>query len=319
MAGFSFRVRFNRSPEDTVNIDASKWEWNIGENTPSIILCDHKQEKPIKDSETWLLKSDGWSSEAEAYQAATKCIDALALTFVRLRIGADFGNRAPKSRFYPSGLAMLEAKIGQRVLNDVHGLMVYETEPTPRFASFSIGGLLLATPQSQFEKIFSHALALNRVLTDRERLSLELFNASFFQKSNESRFLLLIIAIEALLEPSPRSSIAASYVEEIIAATDKSEQLSSDEKESLLGSLKWLRNESINKTGRKLAEDCLNVRRYMNKEAPSFFSYCYNLRSRLVHGTRPIPSQQEIGAVVSPLVMFVSDILSGELREVQLP
>lgn len=317
MAGFSFRVKFNRSPEDTINIDASKWKWEIGENSPYLILCAHKKEETIKDSKTWVFKSDGWASGKEAYQAAIKCIDALALTLVRLRIGADFGKRAPKSGFTYHGLAMLEGQSGHRVLNDVHGLMVYETDPPPFFASIG-ANVLLGIPQGQFEKIFSHALVDNRILTERESLSLELFNASFFQKSNESRFLLLTMAIEALLEPSPRSSVAASHVESMIAATDRSEQLSSEEKESLLQSLKWLRNESINKTGRKLAERCLRGRSYMKKEAPSFFSYCYNLRSRLAHGTFPFPSQQEIGSAVTPLAKFVSDILSGDLREVQL-
>lgn len=318
MAGFSFRVRFNRSPEDTINIDASKWEWNIGENTPSLILCTHKKEETIKDSKTWVFKSDGWASEKEAYQAASKCIDALALTLVRLRIGADFGNRAPKSGFTYHGLAMLEAQSGHRVLNDVHGLMVYESEPPPRFASTELN-VLLGKSQDQFEKIFSHALACNRILTERERLSLELFNTSFFQKSNESRILLLVMSIEALLEPSPRCSVAASYVQSIIEATNISKELCSKDKKSLLGSLQWLRYESINQTGRKLAEDRLKGRTYMNKEAPSFFTYCYKLRSQIAHGNRRFPSQQEIGSAVSPLVMFVSDILSGELREVQLP
>jgi hypothetical protein len=318
MTAFSFRVRIKRSPEDTINIDESKWEWQIGENNPSIILCAQKKDETIKKSGIWILKSDGWTSEAEAHKAANKCIGALALTLVRLRIGADFGNRTPKSGFTHHGLSRLEGKSGQRILNDVHGLMVYETEPPPRFVSFNVGGLMLAKSQSQFEKVFSHALALNRVLTERERLSLELFNTSFFQKSNESRFLLLIMAIEALLEPPPRSSASASHVDSLIDATHSCEQLSPEEKESLLGSLQWLRNESIRSTGCKLAET-LHGRNYMNKDAQTFFKYCYDLRSALAHGKSPFPSQQEIGSVISPLVTYVSDVLSGDLREVQLP
>jgi hypothetical protein len=270
MAGFSFRLRFRRSPSETVNFSASRWEWGAEEDSPSIVLCAHKREEAIKDSEIWVLKSDGWPSEAEAHQAAGKCFDALALTLVRLQIGADFGNRAPKSAVTNRGLAMLEATYGHRVLNDVHGLMVYETEPLPRFVSANTN-ILLGKPQGQFERIFSHALTGDRALTERERLSVELFHTSFFQKSNESRLLLLMMAIEALLEPSPRSSAAASHVESIIAATHESEELSEQERESLLGSLKWLRKKSINKTGRELAKKCLHGRNYMDKEAPSFF------------------------------------------------
>ena len=317
MPGFSFRVRFHRSPVDTINISASKWEWNIGENSPALLLCSYKQEEAIKDSKIWVFKSEGWSSEEEASQAAGRYVDALALTLVRLRIGADFGNRGPKSAFTRAGLAMLGAQSGSRVLNDVHGLMIYESEPPPRFATISADALR-GVPQDHFEKIFSHALARPRVITERERLSLELFNASFFQKSADSRFLVLVMAVEALLEPSPRSSAAVLHVESMIAATNRAESLSPEEKQSLLGALSWLRYESINQTGRRLAEKYLGGQVYMNMKAPSFFSYCYNLRSRLVHGAHPLSSQQEIGCAVAQLEMFVSDILSGELREVKL-
>jgi hypothetical protein len=210
---------------------------------------------------------------------------------------------------------MLEAQSGFQVLNDVHGLMIYESEPLPHFATISTDGLR-GIPQDRFERVFSKALARPRALTERERLSLELFNASFFQKSADARFLVLVIAIEALLELSPRSSAAAEYVESMIADTQNSELLSSEEKESFLGSLRWLRYESINQTGRRLAKKCLGGQTYMNKKAPSFFSYCYNLRSRLIHGEHPLPSQQEIGSTVAQLEVFVSDILSGDLREV---
>ena len=316
MSRFSFRVRFHRSPVNTINISASKWEWNIGKGSPPLLLCSYKQEEAIKDSKTWVFKSEGWASEEEATQAAKMYVDTLALTLVRLRIGADFGNRAPKSAFTRYGLTMLGDQSGSRVVNDVHGLMIYESEPPPRFATIS-ADVLRGVPQDHFEKIFSHAFVHLRLITDRERLSVELFNASFFQKSADSRFLLLMMAVEALLEPPPRSSAAILHVESMIAATHRSETLSPVEKKSLLGALSWLNYESINQTGRKLAEKCLGEQLYMNKKAPSFFSYCYNLRSRLVHGRHPMSSQQEIGSAVAQLEMFVSDILSGELREVK--
>lgn len=317
MPKFSFRVRFHRSPVDTIIISASKWEWNIGEDSPALLLCSHKQEEALKDSKTWVFKSEGWASEEEASQAGKRYVDALALTLVRLRIGANFGNRAPKSAFTPAGLAMLGAQNGSRFLNDVHGLMIYESEPPPRFATLRVDALR-GVPQDDFEKIFSHALAHPRVITDRERLSLELFNASFFQNSEDSRFILLMMAFEALLEPSPRSSVAALHVDSMIAATHSSESLSPEEKESLLGALSGLHYESISQTGRRLAEKCLGRQVYMNKEAPSFFSYCYELRSRLVHSNHPMPSQQEIGPATAQLEVFVSNILSGELRDVTL-
>jgi hypothetical protein len=177
--------------------------------------------------------------------------------------------------------------------------------------------VMRGVPKDHFERIFAYAVANLLELSFRDRLSLELFNASFFQKSADSRFLMLVMAIEALLEQSPRSPEATRHVESMIAATKDSESLKPEEKESLIGGMRWLRYESINRAGRRLAKENLGERTYMDKSAPSFFSYCYTLRSRLVHGEHPLPSQQDIASVVAQLEVFVSDLLCGDLREIK--
>jgi hypothetical protein len=317
MPGYSFRVRFLRSPVDTVNIDSPKWEWPIGGELPSLVLCSHQREDTIKDSKTLVFKSDGWPSREAAAEAAAKYVPAFVLTLARLRVGADFGDRAPKSAFTREGLAMLERQSGLHVLNDEHGLMLYESEPQPRFVKFD-ADLLRGVSQAHFEQVFSRAVEIASQPTPREMLALDLFNASFFQRSADSRFLVLVMAIEALLDPSPRSENAMAHVESMIAATEASELLSADEKRSLMGSLKWLKSESINQAGRRLASDRLRERKYMEKKAPAFFSYCYGIRSRLVHGGHPLPTQQEIGSVVAQLEVFVSELLAGDLRNIEL-
>src|SRR4051812_46777992 len=108
MPSFSFRVRFHRSPNDTLNIDTTRWELQTEAGSPVVVLVCHPEDKPIKDSTTWDFKSDGWPSEEAANHAATKYVNSLIATLARLRVGADFGSRAPKSGFFPAGLAMLE-------------------------------------------------------------------------------------------------------------------------------------------------------------------------------------------------------------------
>lgn len=281
------------------------------------MLCSHQREDAIKDSKTLVFKSEGWPSQEDAAQAAGKYVPAFMLTLARLRVGADFGGRAPKSAFTRTGLAMLEKQRGFRVLNDVHGLMLYESEPQPRFVKFG-ADVIRGVNQRHFEQVFSSAVMGVRQPTERERLALDLFNGSFFQRSADSRFLVLVMAIEALLDPPLRSQKAVAHVESMIAATQESESLSANEKRSLLDSLEWLRCESINQTGRRLASDRLGERKYMEKKSPAFFSYCYSIRSRLVHGEHPLPTQEEIGSAVAQLEVFVSDLLSGDLRDIEL-
>lgn len=317
MPNYTFRVRFLRSPTDTLNIDAARWEWHPGKSTPALLLCSHNQQESIEKSKQLVLKSEGWPSPEGAAVAAAKYTDALALSLARLRIGADFGSRAPKSVVTEAGLAMLEAQTGHRYLNDVHGLLLYESEPPPRFASSRLD-VVRGVPKDRFERVFSYAVEHPRELSDHERLSLDLFNASYFQNSADSRFLMLMMAVEALLIPALRSPAATAHVDALKRMTRESDKLSTQEKGSLLGSLTWLLRESINQTGRRLAEERLGSRTYTDMKPPAFFSYCYDLRSRLVHGNPPFPTQQEIGSAVGQLEVFVSDLLAGELLGVQL-
>lgn len=56
------------------------------------------------------------------------------VALARVRVGADFGERAAKGFITNEGLKWLEQQHGQRMVNNVHGLMVYESDPPPRFA-----------------------------------------------------------------------------------------------------------------------------------------------------------------------------------------
>ena len=233
MSGYSFRTRFYRSPTDTLNIDSYKWEWPLVEDGRSLVLCSHQKENTIQNSPILVLKSDGWPSESDALKAANKYVNALMLTLARLRIGADFGNRGPKSVVTNAGLDMIAAKTGCRVLNDEHGLMFYKSEPQPKFVSMSTN-MLRGVKKEHFEKAFSYSINLSREISERERMSMELFNASFFQKSADSRFLVLVMAIEALLEPAERSSVARAHVKQLISVTKETDTLSQNEKDSFI-------------------------------------------------------------------------------------
>ena len=86
----------------------------------------------------------------------------------------------------------------------------------------------------------------------------------------------------------------------------------------MLGLLNWLRQDSISQSGRKLASRRLGDRKYLDKTPEVFFKYCYEVRSRLVHGKIPIPTIDETNAISGALEVFVSDLLSGPLLDIDL-
>lgn len=311
MSPFTFRYRLNLSPRSRLDIDTVSWEATPEGAAPRLVISSPDGETPIKESARLVFKSDGWPSEDEAVSAGQLYFPALALTLARLRVGADYGDRTPKSGFTPAGLSLLEQQHDHRFLNDELGLMVFESEPAPWFAGLG-GTAVVAAAQDRFEERFRTALASPLQFDDRDRLALTLFNSSFFQDTAESRFLLLMMAVEAMLDPPPRSDAARDHVEALLTATRDSEQLSIREKDSLAGSLNWLKNESISHTGRALAAERLGERRYSNSSAPEFFTDCYGLRSSLVHGGTFFPTRQEVDGTAAQLEVFVADLLTGQ-------
>ena len=101
-----------------------------------------------------------------------------------------------------------------------------------------------------------------------------------------------------------------ALVDSLVQQT-KSSNLEQNGKNSVIGSLNWLRKESINQAGKRLVTERLgSEKKYEELSPPDFFAKCYRLRSNLVHGSIPFPSFKEVGSVVATLEVFVSELLT---------
>lgn len=305
---YSFRIRFKQSPTDKFQTESTELELCAGTLASPLRLVNPSQGQPILQAEELVLTQSGHQSREAAEAAGERFQAALMLALARHRVGADFGSRAPKGVWTGHGLTWLEQQTGIRILNSVHGIMVYQTEPEPRFAMIKAKSFRGVDPPT-FCRTFQEAMTRKLPLTDRDFLALSLFNTSFFQRSGDSRFLMLMMAIEALLELPLRSASAQEHVESMIALTRQAD-ISQTEKDSMIGSLKWLSRESISQTGRLLMQQHLGQRMYLDMTAPDFFTHCYRLRSNLVHGNKPYPTFDKISSTVGHLEVMVSDLLT---------
>lgn len=307
---YSFRLRVDRSPTDTINVEEEEYAISSNEDNITVSLRSGEKNKILKDSNKFALIGSGYNSKDDADKDGIKYQTALMLAFARIGLGADFGQRALKSVFTEHGIKWAEEHFGApRVLNDVHGLMVYPSEPKPGFISQVVNLLRQANPEA-FRKEMDKALEVEVDLTEKELLAFTLFNASFFQHNADSRFLLLVMAVEALVEPTPRSDDAIELVNQLIDQA-KNSALQTKERDSIVSKLRELRNESISQAARHLVTTRLGVEKQYGELTPgSFFTECYRVRSRMVHGGTPYPTIEEVGALTAPLETFVSDLLT---------
>lgn len=308
---FSFRIRFELS--DITKIDHALPELSIATATGEDLALRSVGGEPISQASRLALVGHGYGSKEDAEQRGRLWLTTLHRALARINVGADFGDRAPGGGFTPVGLRWLEAQGGRaRALQDIHGLMVFDATPWPRFAS-SQATPTVRRPAERLVRALNTAADIRISLSDRERTAFDLYSASFFAHSLvDARFLMLMMALETLIEPQPRSGEAVAHVDALIEKTRQAD-LPKNEIESLSGTLQWLRRESIGQAGRRLLQQ-LDNRRYGDNELPGkFFTACYDLRSALVYGTHPRATFSDVNSRVAGLELMVSDLLAGEL------
>jgi hypothetical protein len=306
MPDYSFRFRVDVASRSTLSSDAPVLRLLETPSGQHIELADSAG-KQISKSQQLVLRARAWPTAQEATDAGQRFSDVFAVALVRHRVGVELWGRRGGGFVFAPGLQTLEALHGGRWLNDIPGLMVYQTDPPVSFVRPN------ATVQSgcsadAFIETFGTLAHTGIHLTDPERVAIDLFNASFFEPASDTRLLTLVMALEALVEPRRRSDDAVTLVRSFVDAVNRS-QLSQSERDSLASQLGFLQTESISSAGRRLARERLGGRTYMGLDAPQFFTHCYDLRSRLMHGGDIRTELAGIGEASATLEVFVSDLL----------
>jgi len=127
---YSFRLRFVRSPNKTINLGDNELTIPAREEGLSIVLRA-RGDGPIRDSDNLLLLGAGFGTEEDAWIFGTQYENALKVALARVRVGGDFGGRPATGLIPKQGLDMAEEQSGVRALNDVHGLMVFPSDRSP--------------------------------------------------------------------------------------------------------------------------------------------------------------------------------------------
>ena len=300
------RIRFRTSDKRPLEINDEEIEIPH-EGKDKLVLRSKEPGKTILNSVELILEGTGYENKEEAFRYGTKYKNALSLAFAYLRLPADFGDRSPKYTISDLFLKEIAKASGYNTIIDKYGLSVYPTDKNIEVAT-PFPTVKVTTNKDRFLKVVFESLKLDLNFDESKQIAFELYSASNTSSYIDSKFLLLMMALENLIIVKPRSEKAINHVNYLIQLTKDSQDLSKSEKCSLFSSLKWFTCESISRSGRAIAKT-LEPRKYMNLKATKFFNYCYDLRSKLVHGEIPRPDQLEIRNAISPLENFVADLI----------
>lgn len=262
----------------------------------------------VEDAEELVMLGNGYPTEEMARTEGERWVEALSVGMVAHLVAADFEERRGSGGgLYQFGLDAATAQIaGVKVYNDSRGLIVVPEDPVPAFAS--VGGKAFGGTNGELiAQIVRRAYTEGVRPDERTLLACEMFSASHFMPFQDSQFLMLMVAVEALIERGPRPADQLGAIDDLVTHVARL-SLSADAANSLRQTLANLRTESINVAGKRLARS-LGERRYMDRLPAGFFLECYEVRSALVHGNLDRPGIELVRGFIGPLQHFVRDLV----------
>ncbi len=315
---WAYRLRFALPEDCRFRFDEKRYTlWTTGPQAIDLVACAGAG--AIADAAQLALESWPFESEEEARRAAAVHRDALCLALLSSRTGAYFGDGTPTGGLTAAGREALEQHTGVPVHNDRLGLLVYERHATnaPLFLRISAKGTVLR-PADRFLAAFQTACSSGVGFSPREQLAFEAYSHSHFADL-PAKFLFLVTAAELLADPRPRCDACHALLHELEEAVGARGDLATSTRDSLIGGIRRLGNESVRQAMRRIARERLPHRSYewfvqsrqQEGTAEQLFSYCYDLRNRLVHGLEPAPNPHEVATAANQMSSLVADLLSA--------
>jgi hypothetical protein len=306
---FKFRLRFEVSRGRRITLEED--ELLLHEDDSAVVwLRTLQSDSSLEHADTWVLMGSAYSTEDEAVAAGEYWRGVLERSFAVLGVCADFGDYAAKGGgFSAAVLKELNTASEFLVANETFGIMVFPDDVPVLVSSASATGYA-GTPPERFTRALVAAQTSND-MTTRERLAFDLYSAADFVSSRpEARFVLLMMALEALIEVDARGPHAQEHIDALIRLTEEVATLDRDEADSLKNALRSLKRESVRHAGRRLIA-ALDGRHYDGKTALTFFNECYGVRSALVHGAASRPSRDRVSRLAANLHLFVGHLIAG--------
>ena len=265
--------------------------------------------KIINEGTRFVITAGGFCSAKEAFSFGVQVKESVLCFGAKFRMGIDVGKDKATSFLGKVIKDEILKSHGVRVIDDVHGISVYDEEYPVSCGSASGIVLFCSRKADFFLDELSKLIAAPKTINEKTKLAMELLTSSYFETSPRSRFLTLILAAEALLEPEDRHEKIKSLVDELKTLTRASE-LSEEDKSSIIGTINWLYKDSISKSLTKMANAHLQGKQYDNLEASKFISKCYEARSKLVHTGSVEESRYSIGSLAANLEVYLMDMLT---------
>ena len=272
MSTYGFRLRFFvHGP--FLDTDESSLELALPDGAVVTVLASDRGQ-PLRDVNDLQIRGQGFASAEEARACGERLRNAIRKSSVELQIGFDLGKDVATSS---ADKVVKEQRLqeGVRLLDDVHGLCVYDEDLDVRVLRMKGAGTVIAPP-AQLLTEWQRQYQENPVLTPREVLALELYSAAHKEPFVRAKFLTLISVVEVLAQPGDRSEAVRDHIQRLIDDM-KNSGLSADEQKTIVQQLHHLKKHSIRSSCRAY------IGQVLGKDAWDEFDRFYEIRSTMTH------------------------------------
>jgi hypothetical protein len=198
--GYMFRIKFQTPENERITMP--------GNNEIKAKLFD-KLDITLKDVSTedhkngiYVLKGGAFDSKEEAERFALKIRDSILSYCAANGKGVSFNSFEFKLFITDAGKEWVKSLfgfVGSEIYEDRFGITIYESDKDVKFVS-SNPSLVVGHPADNFIHWIEEKMQLLKDFNGKELLTLELYTSSFFEKTNDSRFLQLMMGIESMLD-----------------------------------------------------------------------------------------------------------------------
>lgn len=152
---------------------------------------------------------------------------------------------------------------------------------TQRSGGFSVSGRgILRTEVGKIAELIDQVLSKDVEVDPRLLVSMELFASSMMESTERARFVGLVSSLEPLASPRLYENDELNgMIEEFAARIHDISSLDQEEKDSIIGHTKWLRQQSISRSVAQLIEKHFPD----NPKVVEVVKDAYNVRSKIVH------------------------------------
>ncbi|MGV0809883.1 hypothetical protein [Mycolicibacterium setense] len=269
----------------------------------------------IKEDFDVVLAGSGYASFGDAVNAGRRWRQIMQATFAREGTSCEFGddndaNLSPPHETVNHHIGMFpDLSSTDTVYEDRIGLLVFRAFPLPKFM-FAYGGTPIVSVSPPSSDLISNARQRDSGdWSDELRLAYKLVHSALADSNQETRFILMVTAVEALIPYRKKEPHLTELLEALRLIAERMQSFDETTRKTVDGLLKNSQYQSIRKYGLMLAIRLDGD--YGGMAAKKYFDEAYNTRSDLAHGNLTRLGEEALREQFPELKRFVLDILES--------